>query len=935
MKWGRQIHQIREGQQKAEAGRRRLLEGLQAKRQLAEEAKAVAAAQLAARRTRFENLDPEAAANWARRFFFFDLDRTDAGAMRLNRPALQMLEALLVTLHDRKSRAILQWPLGQNDVSMLHPVAMLATICATQERTTSNFAWCPAVRDFRTLYFPWRGAGSSNEQRGTLVERREFLKRNQLHVTRPLVGQPEESAELKIFHATLAHLQNLSKQDARRPHLAHPTLAEIYPAFGALGGEAAPTPFSSVTRDLFDRIEHGAALTRLSDDRCAITRPASAPFAFFGVSARFDAAKALAHPALDPNKGGRPPDLCLIDLGPPGLRQLRHVWEDVLADFLLAVRRLDEQLPILAITHDAFVHRRLERLLRECGLHTPADVRSSVLFRASDEPFADDPPIGEVSPLNVQFHSVAGNGVAALKAMSEAARRCSDPSHAGALRFAMGGLRRCMSLPCGMNAAYDCLSEIESQAAAEAFLERRSGGTVIAAIKTALEASTAQAERGALEDAERAVRKAYNEFANDTPIGSLLAEITAVIARKASRSVLVFNSETERQLGERRLLNDPEIGDVLRKKLASGFIRITSVSATTDVLAEIAAGPDRNSWKRLVLVTPTQAQLSVLLGKSWLPEELVVVSDREFVVSLASSYRYLANHPDLAGERRIGARLAAAAKAARIEGDARDVAPVDLELAALPFGDGAVIDLTGGDDDDSERDVLELDLESGRKIRLRPAGLIVRHNARAEVNVFERTTGRDIEPGDAIVVADAAFVQEARGVLPVRVLAQGWVDVFHTVIEAGLPQLPGDTLAAKGRYVAAELAKRGARQLSAAAATDWLRVADHKLVARERLRPHAPLRKREFDTLMSLVGQDALADKIWKEGILPLRVDRRRAGVKMAQAFASVLVDPHGGTTSLSPEIRGKIATLRRRALEHLDGVVACRIERPSEGAKA
>jgi hypothetical protein len=213
--------------------------------------------------------------------------------------------------------------------------------------------------------------------------------------------------------------------------------------------------------------------------------------------------------------------------------------------------------------------------------------------------------------------------------------------------------------------------------------------------------------------------------------------------------------------------------------------------------------------------------------------------------------------------------------------------------------------------------------------------MIIRHNRFAEINVFERTLGRHIEPGDAIVIPDAAFVEEARTVLPVRVLAQGWIDVFHGVVEAALPHLPGDTLAAKARHIVDQLASRGARQVSAAAAAGWLRVADHKLVAKDRLRPHAPLRRREFDALMDLLGHSALAEKIWKEGIVPLRIDRRRAGVKMAHAFASVLVDPHGGTASLTPEIRSRIATLRRRALEHVDGVVACRIERPREGTAA
>jgi hypothetical protein len=933
LSWGKRLDQVREGQQKAEAQRRQLLGRLQAKRQLAEDAKAETEAKAAARRTRFAQIDVAATLDWTRRFLFMRLDDQTAGPQQINRSTQQLIEAFLITLRDRTSRSILQWPRGQNDVSMVHPLAMLGVLCATQERTTGQYTWCPAVRDFRTLYYPWRGSGSSSEQAGILLERRQLLKRNQFHVTRAWVNEPDESPQLKLFHDTLAHLHNLKVQDDRKPHLAHPTLAEIYPMFGALGGEGAPRPFAEVTRDLFGRVEYGAGLTRMYDARAGIVDPRTAPFAFFGLCARAPAAKVLSHRAFAAGEG-RLPDICLLDLGAPGLRRLGHAWEETLADFVTELRRLDPEVPILAVTHDSYVLRRLDYLLGQCGLEVSQQVHSHVLFRATDDPFSADPPIGDVSEVGFKFHSVAGNGVAALAALSEAARACSDPSRAGALRFAMGSVRRSMSLPCGMDAAYTCLTELEDQAAAEAFLERRSAGTVLATIRAALDDSTGAGERAFLEAAERAVRRAYEEFAADTPIGSLLAEIAAVIARKSSRSLVVFNTETERQLGERRLLTDPAIGEQMRKKLASNFLRLASTSTVNAALADIENSGDRNSWKRVVLVTPTEAQLSILLGRSWLPEEIAVVSDRDFVVKLASTYRHLARHPDFAGDHRIGARLGAAAKAARLEGEARDVAPADLELDLRFNSDHGVIDLTGGDDD-GERGVLEIDLESGRKIRVRPAGLIIRHNRRAEINVFERAVAREIQPGEAIVVPDATFVQEARNVLPVRVLAQGWIDIFHSIIEAALPRLPGESLAAKARNLTLELAKRGARQVHVATAADWLRVEDHKRVAKEQLRPHAPAHRREFEALMDVLGQRALAEKIWKEGILPLRIDRRRAGVKMAQAFASVLVDPHGGAAGLHPEIRGKIATLRRRALEHVDGIVACRLERSREGTAA
>jgi hypothetical protein len=160
----------------------------------------------------------------------------------------------------------------------------------------------------------------------------------------------------------------------------------------------------------------------------------------------------------------------------------------------------------------------------------------------------------------------------------------------------------------------------------------------------------------------------------------------------------------------------------------------------------------------------------------------------------------------------------------------------------------------------------------------------------------------------------------------VRILAQTRVQVYHAAVEAALPGLPGATRAAKARYVVERLRSAGARSVDEATVRDWLNAAEHKLAPPERLRPHAPQHWREFRAFMDVIHvAPALAEAIWREGIEPLRIDRRRAGAKMAQAFISVLVDPHGGAGALSPGVKERIAQLRRQAMEHLDGVLTVR----------
>jgi len=915
------LKEFREAREKADAERRKLVERYKDVQSAAERERQTRAVALETKRHWFDGLSVSDALAAARRLSFIDLEAEPRQSASLNRPTLALIEWFLSMLRDRHSVAVLQWPRGVRDASILHPLAMLAILGSPPEQTTNGFSWCPAVRDFRTLYYPWRGSGTGTVQRRVLVDRREITKHNQLHLTRELVKEPEVSRELRDLHVTLGHLNHLKQRDANKPHLAHPTLGELFPTFGALGGEDARGAFDGAVYELFGRVRHGAALDRLQDNRAGLCQPPNAPFAFFGVCPRSNVKAALQHAAL---AQGRPPDACLLDLGSPGLNRLGPGWETDVRKFLELLVGLLPETPVLAVTQDIYVHRRCEYMLADAGLaarpSAGARPSSHVIVRSSEDGFAADPEVGEVTEVEFRFHSAGGQGASALRALSSAARESSDPVVAGVLRHTMGNLRRTMSLPCGLRDAHQALVDI-----ADEFLERRSAGTVLSVIRKQLEHSVDGAERQRLTAAERLLDAAFNEFENDTPIGSLLAEIAASLARKSSPSVIAFATDHELALGRRRLCTDDEDGERIKGRLDSGFIRLATLQALDPELARIESGRERNSWKRLLVVAPPRAQFAVLLGRKWLPEEIIVLADREFVDRLAGTYAALAMHPDLGGPGHIGGRLAAAAAAAKAEAKARDVPALDLDLEphAPTLLEENVIDLIADDDDDEGRDIVEFGLESGRVMRMRPGGLVVRHDHLADVNPFERVSACEVTRGNTIVVPNQAFLQEARTVLPVRILAHTRVQVYHTLVEAGLATLPGATRAAKARFVMERLRASGARSVVEATVLDWLNAAEHKLEPPERLTPHAPQRWREFRAFMEVMNVPLpLAEAIWREGIEPLRIGRRRAGVRMAQAFISVLVDPHGGSGALPTDVKERIGQLRRQAMDYLDGVL-------------
>src|SRR5262245_39951083 len=104
---------------------------LHEKRQSAERERVEARAAIEAKRTRFTQLDVHHALDCARRFFFLELDVAAPRPERLNRPTLELLELFLITLRDHQSHLALQWPVGQGDVSILHPLALLSILCAS------------------------------------------------------------------------------------------------------------------------------------------------------------------------------------------------------------------------------------------------------------------------------------------------------------------------------------------------------------------------------------------------------------------------------------------------------------------------------------------------------------------------------------------------------------------------------------------------------------------------------------------------------------------------------------------------------------------------------------------------------------------------------------------------------------------------------------
>lgn len=870
------------------------------------------------------NIDPTDVVRAALGLRLMALGDTVGPAIQINRPTIFMLQELLQSLATGESSALLQWPFGQRDLSVLHPLTMLALICQPEKKTTDGYSWCEEPTSLRTLYFPWRGGASTAGQASLLVDRHEVISQNKYHLTRRQVRPKDRNELLDDLHETLGHLNSLSKREASKPHLAHPTLSEIYPVAVADSVEAQPRFFDKAVGELFGRVKYGAALDKLTDHRAKLSDPRRAPYGLFGVSPKVKFRQALAAPALSSTKGV-PPDICILDLGLAGMSRLGPAWNEILEDFLAEAGKRFPGMPFFAVTQDTFVHQRISKLLRKQNKSAP---RSRVLVRVTRDALNPDPLAEEISPTTASFTAVAGPSAEALAALAEAARGSSDPFLAGTLRREMGSLRKAASLPCGLAPAYDFLCQEIGQDATEIFLEHRSRGTLLAPLEDALASEIGGLERARMTTARDAVRAAFDSLDKETPIGSVLADLVTTILRKSSRTLIAFTSDIDLRLGLRRLADDTDAGRAMRKRLEKGHIILASAETIETKLAEIETARDRNTWKRLVLIAPNLDWLSKVSARAWLPDELIVLCERTLVERVAAVFQRLSTHPDLSGKEKLGARLAAISEAAKAEVEARAVGSVNLNLEPLTTTEPPemIIDLTDNEPDENG-EICEFVLSSGRTLLAHSSAVMIRYDRRAPINPFQTTRARSLAPGESVVVPDTAFIHEARDLLPLRVLAQSWVDVFHTTVEASLAGIPGTSLNAKARTVHARIQAKGARTQSHTAVLNWLRVEEHKQVPPESRQPHAPQRRREYMAFMEVLGvHEPLSEKIWSEGIQPLRTDRRRAGQRMAQAFVSVLVDPHGTASGFSSEVREGIFALRKKAIDHLDQVVSLEI---------
>ena len=204
------------------------------------------------------------------------------------------------TILRNESRIALVVPGRLGELSMLHSLSALNRVeTCDRERLT-------------TMLFPWSRSGATY-QRKLVVDRLMLCERISRALHR-LNGRPPTQRDSYIL--AINSLNEATKNDALReklqsdPAAEHPTLFEIMPYLAVHRSSVV----SSSGRFL-ERLRKYTWLSRGGSRRLSdASEPATTPFFLIGIGGDASERDALIKAGLDPAKGGRKPDLLLLDM---------------------------------------------------------------------------------------------------------------------------------------------------------------------------------------------------------------------------------------------------------------------------------------------------------------------------------------------------------------------------------------------------------------------------------------------------------------------------------------------------------------------------------------------------------------------------------------------------------------------------------------------
>lgn len=822
------------------------------------------------------------------------------------------------TILRNESRIALVVPGRLGELSMLHSLSALNRVeTCDRERLT-------------TMLFPWSRSGATY-QRKLVVDRLMLCERISRALHR-LNGRPPTQRDSYIL--AINSLNEATKNDALReklqsdPAAEHPTLFEIMPYLAVHRSSVV----SSSGRFL-ERLRKYTWLSRGGSRRLSdASEPATTPFFLIGIGGDASERDALIKAGLDPARGGRKPDLLLLDMTIRRRERLGMDWKKTLSGFLDAVLELYADVgppPVFAVTDDIYCLESLAfTVLKDWDrwrLPTNARARpapqTSLVLKVETGFFGAPLNVGTDVP-KVKANVFGTDLLKVVEAGYRVRRKLLDDGEkelgnlAGA---AANVVQNLANLPGQPKMFFEYLREEFEGYQLKQRGDKYDAPAIQAELRAAREGGIAGRHHAELAEFSTSFNTLIDSLNRDSAGRKLFDDTLRRLEKKKERALILFPSPFLRDFASWRVEKDFFLFDI-RYAVGKSIVFITAREAG-EVLDSFVQQHGEGKVA-LICIEPSFDVVMSLLCRRSLPQRWMLQCSLPRATQLARRLRLTS---ELEGAQPIAARLGPV-----IEELVRSSSGHTAEISAFdpetPFAARTVIDFTGGAGPGGEFPTRRIELASGASIRVYENTELAIYDG-DELDDFEKRAASLIVPGDRVCVFTDELSDIARGMLKHTVDAPEILALYHRKVIEAAESLPGSSIAQKAVHLH-DLMQELAPDMelpSAAAMQYWLDVRDLLHKQRSEVRPQAPQHFKTYALFMKAIGiGEMVAEQFWLFGIVWTRSARIRGGNHLHQVLMSIIVDPHGTLSQLPGIVDSEdVWRLHELAKENIETVVS------------
>jgi hypothetical protein len=819
-------------------------------------------------------------------------------------------------LANRDSEVLLTWPQRLDGIAALHALAALDLLEDCDSRALA------------TLFFPWnRNSGSS--QRQMLVDR-DFIYRATLPALNRIGNKDSSHPAYGYVIAlhSLKHVLTSGRKSTRLtealkgdPGLEHPTLFEIMPQHGIQN-----TTLYRYDDQFLRRLQRYTWITQRKAYVDAATEPRRTPFFLFGVDTDALNPDSFCASGLDPQRGGRLPDIVLIDMTSRAQNRLNRNWQQPLKRFLdIALELyLDDCPPVLAVTDDVFTFQILRHeILREYDRWRSPNIRGpgkrvragAILTPKPD--FLDHEVILAAAPPEVTAE-VYGSDILRVVEIGLQLRRllldAGDSDIADAVTTAIKVIQNLIGLPGQPRQFHEFVAEncegYELHRVGARFDDQAPRGKITAALKKGLAGSSHNLLSQFLDG--------FNELSRvadaDNPGRSRFDSCIRGLVCAGARSMVVFSSQVQRGFAEWRIESDPALDDV-RPSLGHKLVLLDR----REVIVELdRCGQEDERFQKIVLIEPRPEDVLHVLSRPRLPARVIVLANLARTEQTLRRIRILLS---IDGIELVKDKLIAVQREFEraLGGHTINLGDLDEEMQPSLFG---TLDLTGTGGPGAGA-VRIIQTSGNLQIKAFDGTEFAVYDADA-LQMFSRGLAKDLRPGDQICVFSPEFVSMAREKLHLTTNASDVLTLYHRAVVEAAQKLPGSDIVAKTGALRERMIEIDPRLSLPVSMRQWIEVAALVDAPRSAVRPQAPRYRSHYLCFMKALGiSDDVARHYWDFGIFWTRSMRIRTGASFHQVFMGILIDPHGTASRLHEEHRHEIWRIYEAAEDHVVTVVS------------